>query len=1105
MASNAAGMSGSGYQPAPPQKPALPRSISQTNLQTTARCRAVIQQDWVPTAPAGGTNFFTSTPYFTLTLPPLTDYPADFKHFVFDRIVDKEMQEALEGEKCLNWCGAATNLVPIFTLGDGNCLLHAASLGMWGFQDRDHILRRAVSHAVQRTQGNTFFLRWQHTREKDNSQYGLQLDPHQWQAEWQMIVKQASAEVPQGSSLDSLEEFHVFVLANILRRPIIMYAVPKFRSSSHGSTLQRVNFHGVYLPLLWDPSSCKKDPLPLAFYGGHFSALVVIEFPHQFRNGFLTLPLMDYYGQHLPVRFMLPQEDPTALMMDYLELIQLPGQSSPHIPTNTICAKLMIHEVPAYLKPLIAGFIDACHDAYLRQKPPTPVNQLTNTPQTIPNQQQYQQPMGRVGTAVGNQNPCVMGCGRFSETDSGLCLKCYQEAQSTAHEQERSRSVSGQAQQQSYNNLGPSQPSSSGGTISCPNCSNPGHPSFLGMCQACYQRSQVGVAGQQEKHYESLTDYQSQLPGNEPKPPSVPPPRVGNIDSNRSKCRSAGCDFFGTVETRFYCSKCFNENLRDILNEVGPANPLSPGVSSGKPAAMSSGAQQQHAYTSPQSAVIQGPGQPSPYETPVVMARNAEPPKCYNCKKFFGTEEQGGLCNDCFLEKTRQETQGSYRRNPVGNPPLGHPQQPYTEPQPFRPDVHAQLHQQQQQRLPQQQCKNYGCANLADPRYGNGFCARCNSAPPLPQTQPFQPQPPTPAPRPRPDTDVVTRDTAPSYDQLSREVTTAPVTDQLSRMTVSGDDTDSVYCFLCTNVDVSASARDRYSLCAKHASLVQTRMLAALPDNSKPTPKPRKKIPSQEQAATAPFTPAGPNYGQPLHTPPAPAGGPAQFSTPAETRAFGQPLPVHSQLPPAVPNTSPTYVSAQPQAGLVSSSAFGQPLPVYSQPPSVVPNTSPTYVPAQHQAGPVSSSGMNQLGCDLDRKPSPVYPSQHPGQPQGGYGLEPAEDVPRSKPRQQPAQQYQGVIGHVGANRQGVVGGHSAGAMGGGAMGGGAGGGAMGGATGFGGGGAGGHQGEEAYMKPAKVLCKVAGCSYKGVEELEGLCPDCYKEHYPVQSPQPQY
>ena len=35
-------------------------------------------------------------------------------------------------------------LIPLQTTGDGNCLLHAASLAMWGHHDRFHALRRAV-------------------------------------------------------------------------------------------------------------------------------------------------------------------------------------------------------------------------------------------------------------------------------------------------------------------------------------------------------------------------------------------------------------------------------------------------------------------------------------------------------------------------------------------------------------------------------------------------------------------------------------------------------------------------------------------------------------------------------------------------------------------------------------------------------------------------------------------------------------------------------------------------------------------------------------------------------------------------------------------------
>lgn len=373
--------------PAPRQRPpALPRSISLTNLETTRRCRAEINQDWAADAPPGGTNFFTTTPSFTLTLPSLEGSAHEFRQFVFDRLIDKQTQLHLEEDNCLNWCDSATKLVPICTMGDGNCLLHAASLGMWGFQDRGNILRNAVSHAVRNHHGNTLYRRWKYTRDVDNQQSGIQLDDHQWLQEWDMIVQQASTDVNEGANLDSLEEFHVFVLANILRRPIIMYASAKMRSA-HGSTLQRQNFHGVYLPLLWDPDSCKKHPLPLAFNAGHFSALVIIESPEQYVDGSLLLPLTDYFGQQLPVRFAVPQEDPTSLLMDYLKLRQVEKHKSPYISrVSIICAELNIQEAPAYLKPLINGFIEACSAAFSATQP------LQQPQPQRPNERQFQAP-----------------------------------------------------------------------------------------------------------------------------------------------------------------------------------------------------------------------------------------------------------------------------------------------------------------------------------------------------------------------------------------------------------------------------------------------------------------------------------------------------------------------------------------------------------------------------------------------------------------------------------------------------------------------------------------------------------------------------------------
>lgn len=75
---------------------------------------------------------------------------------------------------------------------------------------------------------------------------------------------------------ESLEEMHVFILAHVLRRPIIVIAETLLRDSS-GSALAPIPFAGVYLPLECKPSNCHHSPLILAYHASHFSPLVCMQ------------------------------------------------------------------------------------------------------------------------------------------------------------------------------------------------------------------------------------------------------------------------------------------------------------------------------------------------------------------------------------------------------------------------------------------------------------------------------------------------------------------------------------------------------------------------------------------------------------------------------------------------------------------------------------------------------------------------------------------------------------------------------------------------------------------------------------------------------------
>ena len=211
----------------------------------------------------GGTVHFEHFPAFTVRYPNIdpSRCPAGFSEFVAGNLTDKYAKDTLEKDfRCLNWLRECTHLVPLYTTGDGNCLLHAASLAMWGFEDRQFILRNALHESLTTADRNINTLQ-DRCRMYMLRDFEVNMSDNDWYLEWQQIVNQAKPSM--SGHHQSLEESHIFVLANVLRRPIIVYGVPKASSFSTGGTMQNINFHGVYLPLIWGSQLCHKPPLCL--------------------------------------------------------------------------------------------------------------------------------------------------------------------------------------------------------------------------------------------------------------------------------------------------------------------------------------------------------------------------------------------------------------------------------------------------------------------------------------------------------------------------------------------------------------------------------------------------------------------------------------------------------------------------------------------------------------------------------------------------------------------------------------------------------------------------------------------------------------------------
>ncbi|NXT22016.1 OTU7B protein, partial [Syrrhaptes paradoxus] len=222
----------------------------------------------------------------------------------------------------LNWWAnvdpSCQRLLPLATTGDGNCLLHAASLGMWGFHDRDLMLRKSLYTLMDKgTEREALKRRWRWQQTQQNKESGLVYTEEEWQKEWNELIKLASSEprVHYGTNgagcggvesseepvYESLEEFHVFVLAHVLKRPIVVVADTMLRDSG-GEAFAPIPFGGIYLPLEVPASKCHRSPLVLAYDQAHFSALVSMEQKEPAKEQ-AVIPLTDSEHKLLPVHF----------------------------------------------------------------------------------------------------------------------------------------------------------------------------------------------------------------------------------------------------------------------------------------------------------------------------------------------------------------------------------------------------------------------------------------------------------------------------------------------------------------------------------------------------------------------------------------------------------------------------------------------------------------------------------------------------------------------------------------------------------------------------------------------------------------------------------
>ncbi|XP_017139962.1 ubiquitin thioesterase trabid [Drosophila miranda] len=268
----------------------------------------------------------------TFALPAeIEELPIPIQEQLYDELLDRDAQKQLETPPpALNWsleitARLSSRMFVLWNRSAGDCLLDSAMQATWGVFDRDNILRRTLADTLHQC-GHVFFTRWKEYEMLQASMLHFTLEESQWEDDWSTLLSLASQ---PGSSL---EQLHIFALAHILRRPIIVYGV-KYVKSFRGEDIGYARFEGVYLPLFWDQNFCTKSPIALGYTRGHFSALVPME-PFTRIDGrrddvedVTYLPLIDCELKLLPIHFLTQSEvgNEESMMRQWLDVCVTDG------------------------------------------------------------------------------------------------------------------------------------------------------------------------------------------------------------------------------------------------------------------------------------------------------------------------------------------------------------------------------------------------------------------------------------------------------------------------------------------------------------------------------------------------------------------------------------------------------------------------------------------------------------------------------------------------------------------------------------------------------------------------------------------------------------
>ncbi|XP_078474588.1 LOW QUALITY PROTEIN: tumor necrosis factor alpha-induced protein 3-like [Lampetra planeri] len=641
-------------------KNSLPKSFSSCNLVRATRLRDAVADD----LRGGREPCFGGMHTRSVALFGMGTYSESLRRQLERHLLEMEMQVELERRRLLNWCPQTRRLYALKTPGDGNCLVHAASLAMWAVSDSECTLRSAMhSSLCDPGLAANFRRRWMRSRASADGaeELGFRYSTRDWEEEWSKVVEMSRPtehSSRDGFRFQSLEEIHIFILANVLRRPIVIISDVVLRSLASGSTLAPLNISGIYLPLNWLASACYRYPLVLGFHNGHFAPLVCMQDgPAAEQRKQHAFPLVDRHRATLPLQFLLPEEEQnkTLLLQEYMDTqeVAMPGQrASPPIlmarlppvntgddldlvsdyrevverkfragtvraPTSALRAPAARHADDAantmysatneacstpgcgYMRSVHTGAF--CHECISKLRAGSAGvvggtggigdvagrRALATTPHLEAPEETEAREADRRGAAAAPPSPtgvlpsapevpallaepsgmkCSSRTCPFTGDQllAGLCQNCFHLRQGRRSASENvGGSGAGAAEPPTAANAGGHAPERRREEDAHDRCSGCGEGAALGsiaLCQACVDKPSLAPTIRREEGGRGAAEPARGSAGGAAAAAVV----AATMEAPRSeKCKTPGCDFFGTATKEFYCTICFLQYLEN--------------------------------------------------------------------------------------------------------------------------------------------------------------------------------------------------------------------------------------------------------------------------------------------------------------------------------------------------------------------------------------------------------------------------------------------------------------------------------------------------------------------------------------------------------------